>query len=640
MTSGESGGAQTSTVPESNLTENDTAAEEISEEEHCSGNVSMDDTIVHDRERDTKRNDYGPCRQPPGNMPRYPWLNFDCQWRFPNGPRYRPFRSMNHLPYTTEPYLIPRGHYRPRLYNYNHRFHGAFLPFERGRGGGKFNSYNSPTYDNRQQNKPCTPAATRKPYEPDQQFVSPSTANISSETASDSSVKEIDVETSKNVNKSDAPDSSYPNSDVKNDSNVNVEDTLTEDFGEGSFTNDACIDDSLEPQEKLKSVEENSEIISLSNDADCEDTTTIENNSFNEDASEKIETPSMNHDDVNEESNKDTTDANDVEYGSTVPQSPKDLKILEKLLTKEATRKSDKAEAAECIEKSDESSEKQNETVATDMDTTESKQVEENQKSEDELGASEQTAQVNQRIEVAEDNCEVVSDNLTEEKITSNEVVVDEESMDHNVEQTSGNKEEGVTVQNTKSNDDNENNVLKGDDVNDLSNSEHDKEINVIEKDALLQSVANSEKCDNDQLNDSDNSTNSTKLIKVIVPEDQLATAKIDLQEQDNDPITENVESTESECMVVNSDNKASESTENVGSALDESNLSRVKSQNDLLGLVTDVKDNKGDNDKNVVEVTVATQRRRRRTKKMIAAAQEAACEEDKQGRAYFVSLK
>ncbi|XP_076685230.1 fibronectin-III type domain-containing protein windei isoform X3 [Andrena cerasifolii] len=633
VTSGESGGAQASTVPKSNVTENDTAAGEVNEEEHCSGNVSMDDTIVHDRERDTKRNDYGTCRQLSGNMPRYPWLNFDCQWRFPNGPRYRPYRSMNHLPYTTEPYLIPRGHYRPRLYNYNHRFHGAFLPFERGRGGGKFNSYNSPMYDNRQQNKPCTPAATRKLCEPDQHFVSLSTTNISSETASDSSVKEIDVDTSENVNKSDAPDSSCSTSDVKNDSNVNAEDTPTEDFGEGSLTNDACIDDSLEPQEKLKSVEENSETISLSNDADCEDSTTIENNNFNEDASEKLETPSMNPNDVKEETDKDTTDANDVKYDSNVPQSPKDRKILEKLLTEEAPRKSDKSKAAECIEKDDESSEKQNETVATDMDTTESKQVVENQKSEDELSATKQTAQVNQRIEVAEDNCEVVSDNLTEEKITSDEVVVDEELTDQNVEQTSGNKEEGVTVQNTKSNEDNEDNVLKGDDVNELRNSEHDKEINVIENDALLESVANSEKCDNDQLNDSDNSTNSTKLIKVIAPEAQLATPKIDLQEQDNDPITENVESTESDCLVVNSDNKASESTENVGSALDESNLSSGKSQIDLLGLVTDVKGNKGDNDKNVVEVTVATQRRRRRTKKMIAAAQEAACEEDKQVR-------
>ncbi|XP_076181943.1 fibronectin-III type domain-containing protein windei isoform X2 [Ptiloglossa arizonensis] len=643
--SGESEDVQVSPVPENNIPQNDTTTRETNEEEHCTGNVSMDDKVVTDNEKDNKRNENGLMRPLMTSMPRYPWSNYESQWRFASTPRNRSFCSVNHISYTRHRYSAPRGHYRGHSYDYNNRFHNAFLPFERGRGNGKFNSYNKVMYGNRQQKKAFKSAAMMKPNatsEFDQNLVSSLNTDISSRTKVDMSVK-YENSTNKKNEKCNVLDSECSISSEKNNANLNelqnknLEDTKIEDLKKGSVTNTSCVNDPLEVQHKLTIANENLKIIPLSNNTECKDTT-IETNAFNESSREETANSLINSHDNNKETIKKVkTSSDNANSECSDLNDSNNFKILEKLLTEGSKCNSDD-EVVECIEENDKSNNKQDETMKNmvDSDVNESEQVKQIHKSETHgFNASEQSAEINQRIELTENNCEINSNNLEEENVTNTELTVNEKVMKHEIEEISRN-EKDVSPQGIKSNEESKSNVLKANAMvlNDLNSAEGDKEIQIIQNNLLFEPITNGVKCDKDQLNDSDNSTNSSKLLQVLlVPEDRLINSKINLQEHKKDTIEENVKSTGKESSAINSANKTSKPTENIVSTLDENVSPSVKSQNVSLGVVIDVKDNSGDSDKKIVGVPVTTKRRRRRTKKMIAAAQEVACEEDKQVR-------
>ncbi|XP_076246927.1 fibronectin-III type domain-containing protein windei isoform X2 [Calliopsis andreniformis] len=585
VTSGEKEDEQASTVPEKSVGGNDTTAREISEEEQCSGSFY-----------------------------------------------YRPFpSSSNHVFRTRQ----PRGYYKNRTHDYSHRFYNTFLPFEQGRRSGKFNSHCSPIYGYRQQNKPFQHAAMKKinaTKKSDQNHVSPSNTNVSSRSEFDKNVDSVNVNVDKTIDENNTLDSDHSISNEKNvDANQvlseSVEDTPIEDCNNESLTNTVCVDNSSKSQPEVKSIEESSEMISLSNDTECKDVIIVENNVFNESSRETIANSLTNCHENSKEMNEDKISTNNVDSDCSDISGTNNSKILEKLLTEGTRSKSDNDEVAECIKKDNVNNEMQSETITIDLDVNESEHVEQiNKPEEHELDTNQQSVDVNQRIETTESNCETVSNNLEEEKLANNKSTVNKELENHNVEEIVSNKKEDRTVQNMTLSESNEINVLEGNDVvNNSIHKESDMEVDVMQSDALDEPLVYSAECDKNKINNNDNSTNSTELTNLIVPEDQSTKPQIEIQEQKSQPVDKNAEPIKNESLPINSDNKTSEVTENVGSSLNKSNLSDAKSQNGSLMVVTDIKDSNDDSDKKNVEVPVTTVRRRRRTKKMmmLAAAHE-----------------
>lgn len=638
MTSGESEGTQASTVPEKNVVKNDTTAREISEEERCSGNVSMADKVITHHAKDTKSYKHGSARSPIASVPRYVWPNYEFQWRFPGSPHYRPFYNSNRLFNAVQPYLNPRGYYRTPLYDHVHRFYNTFLPFEQGRRGGKFSSYSKSNYGYRQYSNSFKSATMKKSdvtNKSGQNHVSTSNTNVSSGTEPDNNVRNVNINT--------ALDSDYSISNEKNNVNPNellnekVKDTQIEDCNIESLKSVTCIDN-LKSQDEVKSIQENSATISLSNDTECKDVN-IENNICNEVFRETVANPLTNSHDDSMEMIEDKASENNVNSDCSDPSGSNDFKILEKLLTEGTTCKSDNDEVAEYIKKDNVNSEVKNETITIDLDTYESEQVEQIDNLEKhEPNTSEQSVDVNQRVESTESNCESVLNSMKEEKLADSEPAVNGELVNDRVENNFNMKEEGLTVQNIKLSEHNEDNVLEGNGVvlNDLVSKEDDKELNVIENNALREPLDESAECDKNQLN-RNNSTNSIELATSIVSEDQLEKPKMDVYEQTTDASTKNSESIQNENLINSEDHETLESPENIEPALNKSSKTSVKLSSDSSSIVTDTKDSSGDSDKKNIEAPVTTRKRRRRTRKMLVAAQEAAGEEDQQGRTYFV---
>ncbi|XP_043259307.1 activating transcription factor 7-interacting protein 1 isoform X1 [Colletes gigas] len=634
--SGKNQDAQASPVPEINLIQHGATAREIREEERCAGNISMDDKVVTDHEKDNKRNKNGLMRPIMNNMPRYMWSSYDFQRRFASTPH----SSVNYISYTRHCYSARRGHNRGRSYDYNKRFHNAFLPFERGRG--YYNSHYK-IYGSRKQKKSFKSAAMMKPNptsEFDQNLVSFSNTDISSRSEPDTSVKHKNSTDKKN-GKCNVLDSESPISSDNSNANLNelpnkdLEDTKVDDLNKVSVTGTTSVNDPLELQPKLIVAKESSETRTPSNDTKCEDITTIETNSINESYKEEIVNSMINsHDNDVETIKEDKTSTNNTNSDS---DKSNNLKILEKLLTENTKCKSDNDEVVECTKKVNKNNKQGNETIkaTTDSDVNESEQVKHIHKlGEQEVNESQQSIETDQRIELTETNCKIVFNNLKEKIITDTESTVNEEVTNLEIEKLLGDEKKDAPVQGITSKGENENNDLKANvtALNNLSSIEGDKEIEILQNNILLEPITNGVKCDKDQLNDSDNSTNSSKLLQVLlVSEDRLINSKINLQEHKKDTVEENVESTEKDSSAINFANDMANLTKNTASGLDENDLPSVKSQDVSLGLVIDVKDNSGDSDKKVVDVPVTVKRRKRRTKKMIAAAQEAAAEEDKQ---------
>ncbi|XP_053979688.1 activating transcription factor 7-interacting protein 1 [Hylaeus volcanicus] len=636
VTSAESEDMQVSPVPEKKIIGNDSTAREKSEEDRYTGNFSTDDKVVIYHEKSTRRYENGFPRPVMNSKPRYPWSSYDSQWRFGSTPRNRSFCSVNHISYTRHRYSTPRGHYRGHLYDYNNRFHNAFLPFERGRGNGKFNSYYTFMYGSRQQKKPYKSATMMKPNptsEFDKNFVSLSNTDVSSKNEPDTSIK-CENSTNTNNGKCNALDSECSSigtdKDTANSNEVekkDLADSKTEILYEESFINISCINNTLEVQRKVIIAQESSKTIPPSNNVECNDITTIGTNTFNESSREKNTNSLINSHDNNKEIIKgDKTSTDHVDSDCNDLDNSNNFNILEKLLTDGTKCKSDDDDIIECTTENTKSNEKQNEMIQTeiDSDANESERIKRIPTLEKhELNKSHQAAETNHRIESIEDN----SNSLIGANITSTNSIVKEEVT---------RSEKDVSVRVMTSNEENKDNVLKTDTtkLNELSTVEGDKEIEVIQNNMLSEPLTNGVQCDKDQLNDSDNSTNAFKLFQVLlVPEERLINSKISLQEHRKDIVDENTKSIEKESAAINSATNISKPTENIGSALAENNSPGVNSHNVSLGLVIDIKDNSGDcdSDKKVVGVPVTTKRRRRRTKKKIAAAQEAACDEDKQ---------
>ncbi|XP_017792481.1 PREDICTED: activating transcription factor 7-interacting protein 1 [Habropoda laboriosa] len=636
MTSGKDDNMQT-TIPEKNIMENDTAAEKIKQEEHCKGNVIKDEEIVTDHGKVAQRSENGLIRPQISNMPR-PWKNCDPQWRFARNPCGRSFHNANHPSYNRYRYLTPRGHYRLQSYDYNTRYRNAFFPVERGRGNGMFNTYNR-SYGNRQQNKGFKSTIMPKlnsSTELDQNLSSISNTNISPNTEVKNDIKNTKVDDKKTIEKNNTLSSEIlVDSDKNNEQsnkllNEKVENITTENIHKENIVDANSVNDSLELQHNFK---ENSEIIC--NDTKCKSITTSEINILNDNSSEKLVNSAINCLDNDKETDKiseNSINNADVE--------PSDFYIGDNSKEVEALNidvkcKSDKDETIEYTEKNDISNQKKDEVgKTTDIDINENKDDKKLMKLEkEELNTNQQSTERNHETELLESNCNTITLNTSkEQKIVNNELTVNGKVTDHKVEEIAKNKEEEVSLQATKLNKDHEDSALNAITItsSDLTITKDDDEIIIIQNNTP---AINSEKCENNQLKSSDNSTNSTKISKLIPPEDQLTHPKINLQEQNNVFTEKSIKPTEKENSMISPTNKTAKITVNFKLALNKNNSSDINPQNGSLDIVIDAKTNSEDNDKKTSDIPVSTQRRRRRTKKMIIAAQEVVSEEEKQVR-------
>ncbi|XP_031843815.1 fibronectin-III type domain-containing protein windei isoform X2 [Nomia melanderi] len=620
---------QASPVPEKNeMKNNTTPSREKKEEEHCSGNVSMGDKLLTHHAKDTKRNINGLMRPQMINvMPRYPWPNYKFQWRFASTPRAR-FPYIDHFRYIRHRYLTPRGQFR-NPYDYNTRFHNAFVPFEKGRDNGMFNSYNKLMYY-REQTRAYKPSPMKRfntKSDVDQTVMSPSDANISSRTEADTSIKDescIDknIETCSELVIKSSISSKQINDDSSKLPNEILKNVKTEDLNKETLSDTVCVSNSLVSEHETKIVQGNTMI--QSSDVECKNNKSINTDTSNESSNKEITNSLINSQDDNKESMKEkgNTETGNSHSDCNDLQNFDNFNILEKLLTKGPKNLSGD-EDVKFIEGNNENNKTKDVTVKTTatLDLSEKKGAEQiHQPENHELDANVKITKSmkNDSIEGNTVNNELVIKEKVDSVIDKSEEILKDEN--------------DVSMQGVQSNEDIETHVSKPNNImlNDLNNRESDKNTDITQNN-IFESLVNGDKCDKDRLNDSDNSTNSSKLLQLLVSDDHAIKSKLDLQKQ-NSVTEENIKSVYKGNSIVNSTSKTSLQTENTSSTLDENNLSSVKSQNSSLGSITNVID--GDNsEKSVLQVPVTTQRRRRRTKKMIAAAQEAVSEEDKQVR-------
>ncbi|XP_076661846.1 fibronectin-III type domain-containing protein windei isoform X2 [Halictus rubicundus] len=610
-------------VPEKNETKNDTTpSREIQEEEHCSGNVSMGDKVLTHHAKDTKRNLNGLMRPQMINvMPRYPWPNYEFQWRFASTP-YGRFPHVNHFPYIRHRYSTPRGQFR-NPYDYNTRFHNAFVPFEKRRGNAVFNSFNK-SKDYREDTRTFKPSPMKRfntKSDVDQTVMSPSDAK-SSRTEADTSIKDEScaIKNEIEINRelvSETPIGSEQNNDDSSKSPIEIsEDNNIED-----------LKDSLELENETKNAHGNSKNLSdaeckdndaesKDNDAESKDKTDM----LNESSNREITSPLTNAQDESEEGieEKENTDTDNAQLDCNGSQSSSNYNILAKLLAN-GPKNSFNDEDVEFIEVANENNKKDNATTKTaNLDLGESKEAEQACQAEDhEVTMNQQCIEITETIEVIENH-------PLEESIKNNDELEVIEKVTCHEEEILTDKND-ASIQDTESNEIVETHTPKMNDsiLDDSNNREDSKEIEVKENNTIFEPLVNGEKCDKDRLNYSDNSTNTSKLLELLVSDDRLINTK--LQERNNSVTEEDVKSVNKGSPITN----FSAQTENKVSILDENDLSSVELQNDSLGLTTKVMDSDASEKK--VEAPVNTQRRRRRTKKMIAAAQEAVSEEVKE---------
>ncbi|XP_017766224.1 PREDICTED: activating transcription factor 7-interacting protein 1 [Eufriesea mexicana] len=620
------------TVSEKNILKNETDTKNIIQEGQCSNN---DEKIVIDYEKIGKNSGNESMKPQTMNMPR-PWSSYEPQWRFPRIPNGRIFRSANHT-YNRFRYLTPRGRYRLQSYDYNVRFHNAFLPFERGRGNGVFNSYSRSTYGNRQQKKGFMSNAIQKQNnssELGQNIETPLNKDISSKTEVTNDIKIIKIVDSnpgdEDTLHSESSINSNKNDQLNKSMRVEVENITAEDFkGESINTNSA--NNSLGSERTL---EENSGII-VCNDDESKDITVTIVHTINDNSSEKLVNSALNFCD-----NDNSKQANEVSKSNinNAGLNPSDFCITDnskkvEVLSVDIQHKSDKDETIEYIEENNINNQEQNETVkTTDMDEC-GKIKEIYNLEERELNKNQELTDINQGIQLPENNCKItVLNTLKEKEMISKELIINEEVTDCKTQEIIKNKKREVSLENMKSNEDFENNVFKATtiEVTELTSNKNDNEIRIKQNVVPEKSIINNGKCDN-QLKSSDNSINSMEVNKYISSEDQITHSKVDLWEQNNDVTGKDIKPTEKENSVISSTSKKTNPSENINLILNENSSSSVKPQNDSLDFIIDTKNNNGENDKRTIEVPVTTQRRKRRTKKAIAV--ETVCEEDKQVR-------
>lgn len=603
--------------PEKNV-KNDTNIKKINPEEQCSDNDSMDEKIVIDYERIIKKgeNENEVMKHQTINTPRL-WPNYELHWRYPRSPNGRPFRSISH----TYNRFRPRGRYR--LQSYDFRFHNAFLPFERGRGNGTYNSYNRSIYGNRQQKKSFKSNAMQRQNSPikfDQNLESSLYKNVFSKTI-DNDIKIIKIEEDHETINED--NTLYNESSIninKNDSNQSlnkeVGDTITKDSKEENFVN--SIDNSLELKHKL---EENMKIIQ------CKDKNKdILIHASNDNSVVKLTNSTINSHDNNTDNIKLIENSiNNADVDSNNFSVSNNSKIIESLNIN-VTYKHNEYKNIEHTKENNVSNQKQEEIVKiTNINESgETKHI--NKLEKQNSNKNQELTYVNQDIK---NNYRITDLNILNEKEMINESIINKEITNHKINEILTNKEE-ISLENMKSNKE----IIKTTITvsNDLSN-ENDNEIKVIQNVTTEKSVNNSEKCDNQILKTNINSTNSIKINEFISSEDQVTQSKIDLLKQNENE--NDIKSIPKENSVISSTSITANLNENIKLILNENSLSNIKIQNDSLDFKE--KDNSGDNDKIIAE-PIITQKKKRRTKKMITIAQGTISEEDKQGR--IISFK
>ncbi|CAL7943286.1 unnamed protein product [Xylocopa violacea] len=613
---------------------NEADAKEINPEEQRSGNDPTNEQIVIVSEKNVKKLENEAIKPRVTSMPR-PWLSYESQWRFTRANSGRTFRGINHS-HNRYGYLTSRGHYRPQLYNYNMRFHNSFLPFERGRGNGIFNSYNRSMYGNRPPLKGFKPNIIQKlnsSTELDQNPISPIKTNISIDIKVNKDVNNIKINDSKEMSKDNTLNNVSSRSTDKNNQTNEIENIDTKNCHEETFVDNNSANNSLTLENNL---EENSKLI-VSNNSKCKDT--IEVNSLSDNSNEKFENSAINSHDANALVDKiienNCTNNTNHDSGEFCDESPDNFKQIKSLNIVDKKYTSDKNVIIKDIEMNSINNQEQDKAIkAVDIGIKDTELVKEiNKSKEEELDTNQESMNIDPKMGLPEENCKsVTSSSSTEDKVINNELTINEEMMDHKVEKILIHEKPEVFLQSAKLNEDNENDILKAKITasNDTTNNKDDNEIRIVPNDKSEELVANSNKCDNNQLKNSNDSTNSTNISKLVVSDDQLIHTKINIQEQNKDvAIKEGKECTEKENSKIN--------CENVDLTLKENNLTSIKSQNDLLDFVTDGKNDSSDSIKKTVskgvtetDVSVTTQKRRRRTKKMAAAA-EAVSEEDKQ---------
>ncbi|XP_006562890.1 putative uncharacterized protein DDB_G0282133 isoform X2 [Apis mellifera] len=596
--------------PEKNI-KNNTNIKKINQEEQCSDNDSMDEKIVIDYERIIKKseNENELIKHQTINTPRL-WPNYELHWRYPRSPNGRPFRSVSH----TYNRFRSRGRYR--LQSYDFRFHNAFLPFERGRGNGTYNSYNRSIYGNRQQKKSFKSNAMQKQNSPikfDQNLESSLYKNVFSKTQVDNDVKIIKIEDHETINEDNTLCNESSININKNDSNQSLDkeigDIIAKDSKKENFVN--SVDNSLELKHKL---EENMKIIQ------CKDKNKdILIHALNDNSVVKFTNSTINSHDNNIDNIKlieNNINNADVDSNSNNFSVSNNSKIIESLNI--VTYKHNEYKNIEHTKENNVSNQKQEEIFK--MTINESGETNINKLEKQNSNKNQELTYVNQDIE---NNYRITDlDILNEKEMINNESIVNKGITNHKTNEIFTNKEE-ISLENMKSNKE----IIKTTITvsNDLSN-ENDNEIKVIQNVTTEKSVNNSEKCDNQILKTNINSTNSIKVNEFISSEDQVTQSKIDLLKQNENE--NDIKSMSKENSVISSTNITANLNENIKLILNENSLSNTKLQNDSLDFKE--KDNSGDSDKIIAE-PIITQKKKRRTKKMITIAQGTISEEDKQ---------
>lgn len=599
--------------PEKNI-KNDTNTKKINQEEQCSDNDSMDEKIVIDYERIIKKgeNENELMKHQTINTPRL-WPNYELHWRYPRSPNGRPFRSISH----TYNRFRPRGRYR--LQSYDFRFHNTFLPFERGRDNGTYNSYNRSIYGNRQQKKNFKSNAMQRQNSPikfDQNLEPSLYKNVFSKTQVDNDVKIIKIEDHETINEDNTLCNESSININKNDSNQSlnkeVGDIIVKDSKEENFVN--SVDNSLELKHKL---EENMKIIQ------CKDKNKdILIHTSNDNSVVKLTNSTINSHDNNSDNIKLIENSiNNADVDSNNFSVSNNSKIIESLNIN-VTYKHNEYKNIEHTKENNVINQKQEEIVKiTNINESgEIKQI--NKLEKQNSNKNQELTYVNQDIE---NNYRITDlDILNEKEMINNESIINKEITNHKTNEILTNKEE-IFLENIKLNKE----IIKTITVS----NENDNEINVIQNVTTEKSVNNSEKCDNQILKTNINSTNSIKINEFISSEDQVIQNKIDLLKQNENE--NDIKSIPKENSVISSTSITANLNENIKLILNENSLSNTKLQNDSLDFKE--KDTSGDSDKIITE-PIITQKKKRRTKKMITIAQGIISEEDKQGR--IISFK
>ncbi|XP_006616060.1 putative uncharacterized protein DDB_G0282133 isoform X2 [Apis dorsata] len=592
--------------PEKNI-KNDTNTKKINQEEQCSDNDSMDEKIVIDYERIIKKgeNENELMKHQTINTPRL-WPNYELHWRYPRSPNGRPFRSISH----TYNRFRPRGRYR--LQSYDFRFHNTFLPFERGRGNGTYNSYNRSIYGNRQQKKNFKSNAMQRQNSPikfDQNLEPSLYKNVFSKTQVDNDVKIIKIEDHETINEDNTLCNESSININKNDSNQSlnkeVGDIIVKDSKEENFVN--SVDNSLELKHKL---EENMKIIQ------CKDKNKdILIHTSNDNSVVKLTNSTINSHDNNSDNIKLIENSiNNADVDSNNFSVSNNSKIIESLNIN-VTYKHNEYKNIEHTKENNVINQKQEEIVKiTNINESgEIKQI--NKLEKQNSNKNQELTYVNQDIE---NNYRITDlDILNEKEMINNESIINKEITNHKTNEILTNKEE-IFLENIKLNKE----IIKTITVS----NENDNEINVIQNVTTEKSVNNSEKCDNQILKTNINSTNSIKINEFISSEDQVIQNKIDLLKQNENE--NDIKSIPKENSVISSTSITANLNENIKLILNENSLSNTKLQNDSLDFKE--KDTSGDSDKIITE-PIITQKKKRRTKKMITIAQGIISEEDKQ---------